>query len=508
MRQRFTVPLLWRLQARPSHPKRLLWASVAQAQEQARRLRDQSSDSLRSYADELRCRARATMRGWQSLDVSRLAFAAVIEACRRIHGVELYDVQVLAGLLLARGCVVEMQTGEGKTFAAALPAFLFSLAGEGVHVATPNAYLAGRDFQLLRPAYELLGCSAGLLPDGAPLEGKRAAYVSDITYGTGYEFGFDYLREQLDNLRRNSSQLGSQLGAVLAGTTRNRPRPISRGFAIVDEVDSVLIDEACTPLVLNDAARSGETDDRIYQEAIRAAKSLRIHDDYVLDLQERSVWLTESGRNRCYDELSPATSSALRRPWSDYVRQALHATQLLRREVDYVVSADQVVLVDAMTGRLCGDRSWRDGLHQIVEVKEGLSPSGEGSVAAQITRQRYFRQYGLLCGMSGTVLDAAAEFYQTYGLRCAVVPPRQPSQRRMLAPRFFATSEAKYSAVVRSIHELHATGRPVLVGSRTIENSQRLASALAAAGVPFQLLNGKQTADEAAVVAPPVTGAL
>ena len=197
------------------------------------------------------------------------------------------------------------------------------------------------------------------------------------------------------------------------------------------------------------AARSeaGQADDRVYREAIQAANSLRVHDDYVVDVQERSVWLTEIGRNRCYEDLSPATTALLKRPWSDYVRQALHATQLLRREVDYVVAGDQVVLVDAMTGRLCGDRSWRDGLHQMVEVKEGLSPSGEGSVAAQITRQRYFRQYGLLCGMSGTVLDAAAEFYQTYGLRCAVVPPRQPSQRRMLAPRFFATSEAKYSAV-------------------------------------------------------------
>ncbi len=501
MRQRFTAPLLWRLQARPAHPNRLLWVSVAQAQEEARRLRDQSSDSLRNCAEELRRRARATVRGWQSFDVSRLAFAAVIEACRRIHGVELYDVQVLAGLLLARGCVVEMQTGEGKTFASALPAFLFSLAGEGVHVATPNAYLAGRDFQLLRPVYELLGCSVGLLPEGAHLEAKRVVYASGITYGTGYEFGFDYLREQIENLRQNHSRLGSELGAALAGTSRNRPRPISRGFAIVDEVDSVLIDEACTPLVLSDAARSGQPDDRVYREAIQAANSLRVHEDYVVDLQERSIWLTENGRNRCYEDLSPVATALLKRPWSDYVRQALHATQLLRREVDYIVSGDQVVLVDAMTGRLCGDRSWRDGLHQMVEVKEGLSPSGEGSVAAQVTRQRYFRQYGLLCGMSGTVIDAAAEFYQTYGLRCAVVPPRQPSQRRMLAPRFFATSEAKYSAVVRSIRQLHATGRPVLVGSRTIENSQRLANALAAAGVPFQLLNGKQTADEAAVVA-------
>ncbi len=501
MRQRFTAPLLWRLQARPAHPNRLLWTSVAQAQEQARWLRDHNRASLRNCADDLRRRARATLRGWQSLDVSRLAFAAVIEACRRIHGVELFDVQVVAGFLLGRGCVVEMQTGEGKTFASALPAFLFSLTGEGVHVATPNAYLAGRDFQLLRPVYELLGCSVGLLPDGAPLEAKRAAYASDITYGTGYEFGFDYLREQLDNLRRNSSRLGSQLGAALAGISSNHPRPISRGFAIVDEVDSVLVDEACTPLVLSAAARSRQADDRIYREAIHAAKSLRIQDDYVVDDQERSVWLTENGRKHCYEELLPATTALLKRPWSDYVRQALHATQLLRREVDYVVAGDQVVLVDAMTGRLCGDRSWRDGLHQMVEVKEGLSPSGEGSVAAQITRQRYFGQYGLLCGMSGTVLDAAGEFYQTYGLRCGLVPPRQPSQRRILPPRFFATSEAKYSAVVRSIRELHATGRPVLVGSRTIENSQRLASALAADGISFQLLNGKQTADEAAIVA-------
>jgi preprotein translocase subunit SecA len=495
-----TVPLLWRVQAKPLHPRRLLWATVVEVQEQSRRMRRENSAWLKACGDELRLQARESADGWKSAYLAKRVFAAIIEACRRVHGVELYDVQVLAGLLLSRGLVVEMETGEGKTFSAALPAFLFSLSGKGVHVATPNAYLAGRDFEILKPVYELLGCTAGLLADGAPLDAKRATYSMDIVYGTGYEFGFDFLREQLEYIKRKHAALGNRLSAAIKGESGQSPRTISRGFAIVDEVDSVLIDEACTPLVLSGSSGPSSNQDHIYREALQAARELRVNEDFGVDHERGSTWLTDSGRARCYQNV-PRGIAKLSRPWADYVEQALHATQLLRREVDYVIAQDRVVLVDAMTGRLCGDRTWRDGLHQMIEVKEGLQPTAERSVAAQITRQRYFRQYKLLCGMSGTVQDAASEFYQTYGLRTAIVPPRQPSQRRALEARFFSSADAKYADVVRSIRELHATGRPILVGSRNIENSQRLAALLANAAVPFQLLNGKQTADEAAIIA-------
>jgi preprotein translocase subunit SecA len=496
----FTVPLLWRVRAKASHPRRVFWGAVAEVQELSRKMRRESGAWLKACGDELRSQAQAAADGWKSAYLMKRAYAAIIEACRRVHGVELYDVQVLVGVLLGRGFVVEMETGEGKTFSAALPGFLFSLAGRGVHVATPNSYLATRDFELLRPVYELLGCSAGLLADGVALAAKRAAYASHITYGTGYEFGFDYLREQLESIKRKHVALGDRMSAALIGSANEQSQPISRGFAIVDEVDSVLIDEACTPLVLSGSPGPAALQDRVYREALQAAREMRPDDDFGVDLQRRSIWLTDAGRARCYQNV-PRGLARLSRPWVDYVEQALHAVHLLRRDVDYVISGDGVVLVDAMTGRLCADRTWRDGLHQMIEVKEGLQPSAERSVAAQITRQRYFRQYKLLCGMSGTVQDAASEFYQTYGLRAAIVPPRQPSPRRALAPRFYSTAEAKYADVVRSIRELHATGRPVLIGSRNIENSQRLAASLALAGVPFQLLNGKQTADEAAIIA-------
>jgi preprotein translocase subunit SecA len=469
-------------------------------QEQSRRMRRESSGWLKACGNELRSQARESADGWKSAYLAKRALAAIIEACRRVHDVELYDGQVLAGLLLSRGLVVEMETGEGKTFSAALPAFLFSLAGKGVHVATPNAYLARRDLELLKPVYELLGSRAGLLTDGAPLDAKRATYASDITYGTGYEFGFDFLREQLEYIKRKHVALGNRLIAAIKGASVAQSPAIQRGFAIVDEVDSVLIDEACTPLVLSGPSGQTSTQDRVYRKALQAANEMRVDEDYGVDHERRSIWLTDAGRARCY-ECVPRGLTKLARPWVDYVEQALHAMQLLRREVDYVISENRVLLVDAMTGRLCGDRTWRDGLHQMIEVKEGLEPTAEQSVAAQITRQRYFRQYQLLCGMSGTVQDAASEFYQTYGLRTAIVPPRQPSQRRALAPRFFSTADAKYADVVRSIRELQSTGRPVLVGSRNIENSQRLAALLENAGVPFQLLNGKQTPDEAAIIA-------
>ncbi len=494
---RFTLGLI------PAHgPSYQACALVDRIAEIAGSHRMSTDAQLQSLATELGVELRRQDKARDQPDYIACALALYFEGVRRVHGLELFSTQLLAGALLASGKLVELQTGEGKTLAAGGPALLHGLVGNGAHVVTPNAYLATRDFELVAPVLRLLGCTAGLLREHDPPATKRIAYDCDVTYGTGYEFGFDYLREHLTRLAQRRAGLGAQYHRVLQGLSDAaatfHPR---RGFAIIDEVDSVLIDEACTPLVLSDEGVAGLHDDGLYREALALAELLEPECDYQFDAHLHGVALTERGRLRCYRTRTASDSNGLQRPWSQYVQQALHAKFMLTRDVDYVVRDGKILIVDGTTGRICPDRSWRDGLHQLLEAKEGLGCSRELQSAARITRQRYFRLYDRLAGMSGTAVDSQREFQKTYGLPVVMVESRNPPLRVMLPPRYFIDLDSKWRAVVQATSELHATGRPILIGSRTIENSETLSRRMTTAGIPHQVLNGKQTVDEAHVIA-------
>jgi preprotein translocase subunit SecA len=394
-----------------------------------------------------------------------------------------------------------MQTGEGKTLAAALPAFLQSIGGGGVHVVTPNSYLAGRDFELLAPVYQALGASVGLLPEGAPPAEKRAAYDCDITYGTGYELGFDYLRQELKLLARLRGPLGARYRDLLRGDEDATPVAVRRGCAIIDEIDSVLIDEACTPLILSEGIADQSVATATYERALAMAATLTPDRDYVTNRDgSRGIALSEQGRRRCYEAICAEPAPAMAGPWADSIQQALVALHALSRDVDYVVRDGRIVFVDATTGRLCPDRKWRSGLQQLLEVKEGLRLTPVQPTAARISRQRFFTRYARLAGMTGTAAESDREFRGTYGLRVVAIPPRLPSRRTTLPDRIFIDDPSRLYAVENEIRRLHATGRPVLVGCRTIEKSQELAARLDRR-IDYQLLNGKQTAAEAEVIA-------
>jgi preprotein translocase subunit SecA len=446
----------------------------------------------------------ATMRAESNrCSVGRMveSFALTFEALRRVIGIRLYDQQLLSGMLLCRGKIAEMATGEGKTFCASLPVLFYALRGQSVHVATTNIYLAERDCELLTPVFRMLNRSVGILKEGAQKEEKRAVYARDIVYGTGYEFGFDYLREQLAGITDSRDPLGRHFrNALRGGTPADNSYHVRRGIAIIDEIDSVLVDEACIPLIISEGGAPEGDDARLYAEALRVAGRLHEGEDYTLDDEAHSVSLTKVGKVHAHELVTCSFGGGLQRSWGQYVEQSLQATLMLKKDIDYVVADGKIVLVDGATGRLCPDRNLSEGLHQILEVKENLKHSGELRTAARITRQRYFRMYDMLCGMTGTATESRDEFWRTFGLKVAKVPLRVPLKRIAMPPRFFADAASRWRAVVEEIGRVQATGRPVLVGSRTIENSEVLAKHLDAARIPYQLLNGKQTAEEAEVV--------
>jgi preprotein translocase subunit SecA len=430
------------------------------------------------------------------------AFALATTAVRRACGIRLYDVQLAAAEILAQGGVAEMQTGEGKTLASAPAAYLHGLTGRGVHVATPNTYLAERDCDLLSPAYRMLGIDVRLLPERVEAAQKRAAYLGDITYGTGYELGFDFLRDQLAVRRVAGRQLGDKLWACLQGDDRGQPETVQRPlyYAIVDEIDNVLLDDAGSPLVLSGAPGAEAPDSAAHQCAHRVARRLVSGEHYRFDASHASVQLTDAGSERIHAADVPVPVTVLLRTWAEYVEKALLAELVFRRDVHYIIEDGGIQIVDASTGRIFSDRTWQDGLHQAIEAKEGVRITAEHCALAQITRQRYFRLYRRLCGMTGTAKGCEREFRQVYGLKVHAVPLRLPSQRQILPPRFFAASDQKWRAAAESISQMHAAGRPTLIGTRSIDDSERLADLFRSRGLPFALLNGRQDASEAEVV--------
>ena len=427
-------------------------------------------------------------------DAVREAAALTVEAVRRVTGYTLYDVQIAGGLTLTAGGLAEMATGEGKTLTVALPCAAAALRGRQVHVATPSAYLAERDAEELRPVYELLGLSAVLLPDRDAAAAKPAAYAADVVYGPGYEFGFDYLRDHAAARAFPTPPLGGQTLARLRGRPLTPPPPVQsrRELSLIDEIDSVLLDEATTPLVLA-STPEGEPDVRAVRAAAARAGALLERQDFTV--RGMQVELAEAIRR----ERPPGVP--LRRPWWQEVRNALQARYVFRRDEHYVIREGDVALVDGNTGRVFEDRTWQAGLHQAVQWKEGLTVTAESVTAARVTRQRFAREYDAMTGLTGTASPAAREFRKLYGLPVVPIPRNRPNRREDRPTRYVASDAEMFRVVAEEAAAERQRGRPVLVGCRTIADSHAASAELAARGVPHCVLNGVQDRDEAELIA-------
>ncbi|OYW93052.1 MAG: preprotein translocase subunit SecA, partial [Alishewanella sp. 32-51-5] len=454
-----------------------------------------SDEQLKSKTSEFKQRVQ---NGSSLEDILPEAFATVREASKRVFGMRHFDVQLLGGMVLHQGKISEMRTGEGKTLTATLPAYLNALSGKSVHVITVNDYLAKRDAQTNEPLFSFLGLTVGVNVPGMPHPEKQKAYAADITYGTNNEFGFDYLRDNMafspqDRVQRDLA------------------------YAIIDEVDSILIDEARTPLIISGPA---EDSSELYKQINKLVPLLKKqekedeegkHGDghFTVDEKARQVYLTEQGQIKVeemlreqgmigeHDTLFSAANITL----LHHVYAALRAHQLFKRDVDYVIKDGEIVIVDEHTGRTMEGRRWSEGLHQAVEAKEGVRIQNENQTLASITFQNYFRLYDKLAGMTGTADTEAFEFQQIYGLETIVVPTNKPMIRNDMADLVYLTAEDKYNAIIEDIKQARDAKRPVLVGTASIESSEYLSSLLHKAKITHQVLNAKFHANEAQIIA-------
>ncbi|PAU59333.1 preprotein translocase subunit SecA [Pseudomonas sp. PICF141] len=454
-----------------------------------------SDDQLRAKTDEFKVR----LAKGETLDkLLPEAFAVAREAGKRVMGMRHFDVQLIGGMTLHEGKIAEMRTGEGKTLVATLGVYLNALSGKGVHVVTVNDYLARRDANWMRPLYEFLGMTVGVVTPFQPPEEKRAAYAADITYGTNNEFGFDYLRDNMAFSMEEKFQ-----------------RELN--FAVIDEVDSILIDEARTPLIISGQA---EDSSKLYIEINKLIPQLELHVEevegevtkaghYTVDEKSRQVELNEAGHQFIEDMLTrvgllaegESLYSAHNLGLLTHVYAGLRAHKLFNRNVEYIVQDGQVVLVDEHTGRTMPGRRLSEGLHQAIEAKEGLNIQAESQTLASTTFQNYFRLYNKLSGMTGTADTEAFEFHQIYGLQVMVIPPNKPLARKDYNDLVFLTAEEKYAAIINDIKECMAQGRPVLVGTATIETSEHMSSLLVKEGIEHKVLNAKFHEKEAEIIA-------
>ena len=424
------------------------------------------------------------------------AFAVCREADWRVLGMKPYPVQIIGGIVLHRACIAEMQTGEGKTLVATMPVYLNALTGKGVHVVTVNDYLARRDSEWMGKVYRFLGLTVGLVVHGVEANDRKAAYAADVTYGTNNEFGFDYLRDNMVVYKANMVQRG-------------------HAYAIVDEVDSILIDEARTPLIISG---KGEDSSVMYKRADDFAKTLKksvivelddkvsaeeqVDGDYVVDEKRKTATLTESGVQKAeayfhVENLADADNMSLRH----YIDGAIKARGVMHRDTDYIVKDGEVIIVDEFTGRLMYGRRFNDGLHQAIEAKEGVTVAAESKTLATVTFQNYFRMYDKLAGMTGTASTEADEFNEIYGLNIVSIPTNKPRARKDLPDSVYKTVNGKYNAVIEQVAECHAKGQPVLVGTVSVEKSEALSKLLKKKGIEHNVLNAKQHEREAEIVA-------
>lgn len=408
------------------------------------------------------------------------AFAVCREAAARVLGMKHYKVQIIGGICLHQGRVAEMKTGEGKTLVATLPAYLNALTGEGVHIVTVNDYLAARDAEWMGKVYRFLGLTVGVAISGMEDEDKKKAYACDITYGTNNEMGFDYLR---DNLKSRIEQMVQ--------------RPLV--FAIVDEVDSILIDEARTPLIIS--GKGQESSDK-YVSANRFVKTLVPEKDFTIDIKEKTVQITETGAKKAESFFGLVSFSDIENATlSHHIQQALKANYIFKRDNDYVVNDGEVIIVDEFTGRLMIGRRYSDGLHQAIEAKEGVKIRNENKTYATITFQNYFRLYKKLSGMTGTAKSEEEEFRAIYGLDVLEIPTNEPVARIDMPDVIYKTVNGKNHAIIEEIAERHKNGQPVLVGTVTVEKSEEISKLLIAKGIRHNVLNAKNHAREADIVA-------
>ncbi len=454
--------------------------------------RAMSEEELRGQTDILRARLAS---GETTDDILPDAFAVCREATDRVLGTPHFPVQILGGIVLHQGRIAEMKTGEGKTQTVILPAYLNALTGEGVHVVTVNEYLARRDSEWMGKVYRYLGLTVGLITHDMDKAARRAAYAADITYGTNNELGFDYLRDNMVIYLKDKVQRG-------------------HAFAIVDEVDSILIDEARTPLIISG---QGDRSSDLYERADSFAKTLRAtkvkemdakedqdtgDGDYIIDEKARTATLTQQGVKKAEayfhveNLMDPDEMTLLH-----HINQAIKARGVMKRDVDYVVKDNEVIIVDEFTGRLMFGRRYNEGLHQAIEAKEGVKVEHESKTLATITFQNFFRLYRKLSGMTGTAKTEATEFEQIYHLDVVEIPTNRPVIRTDLPDSVYKTEAGKFRAVIRQIEECHAKGQPVLVGTISIEKSELLSSMLKQRGIPHQVLNAKHHEKEAAIVA-------
>ena len=451
-----------------------------------------SNAELKAVTEALKARLAA---GESLDDILPDAFAAVREAATRVLGKRPFRVQLLGGIVLHQGRIAEMKTGEGKTLVATLPAYLNALAGNGVHIVTVNEYLARVGAEEMGRVYEFMGLSTGLVVHGQTPSEKKAAYLADITYGTNNEFGFDYLRDNMVIYKEQMAQRG-------------------HAFAIVDEVDSILIDEARTPLIISGA---GESATDLYERAERLVRTMRkyvikeldnkeSHDDidadYIVDEKANNAVLTPKGAKKAeaffgLDNFTDLENAQI----AHHVNQAIRAHGCMQRDVDYVVNENGVMIVDSFTGRLMPGRRYSDGLHQAIEAKEGVQVQKENKTLATITFQNYFRMYRKLSGMTGTALTEENEFREIYQLDVVEIPTNKPMIRKDHSDAVYRNLEGKYNAIVEKVKECHAKGQPVLVGTVSIDKSELLSARLKRAGIPHTVLNAKYHEKEAEIVA-------
>lgn len=458
-----------------------------------------TTSELMAVLDELR--TQLVRKGWDDLLTIKV-FALVREMATRTLGMRHFNSQLLGGWVMFHDHLAEMQTGEGKTLSATLPAATAALAGVPVHVITTNDYLAARDAQALRPLYEALGLTVGVVVEGMDFETRCSAYDCDITYTTNKQVCFDYLRDRVERKMTNG-RLKSGIDRLSGNESKIR-KLMLRGlcFAIIDEADSVLIDEARTPLVLSRNAESDELQARQYQQALALAGELAEGVDYDLREDKRQVFLTPNGSIHLAHKVAHLGS-----PWDsvrrrdELVLQALSALRLFLRDRDYVVHDDQIQIVDSNTGRVMADRSWERGLHQMVETKEQCTLSDATETLARISYQRFFRRYLKLAGMTGTGSEVSRELRAVYNLNVTRIEPHRKCQRVTFPERLFLKAEDVHTAVVDSVREQIALGRPVLIGTRSVQSSKEYAKRLINEGITVQVLNAAQDHDEARIIA-------
>jgi len=474
-----------------------LRATVALIEAESRKLRDCTQAALDNMVRELR---KALLQKGFTRDIVAASFALIRETSFRILGMYHYPCQLFGGLALLNGKIAEMDTGEGKTLTATLPVATAAMARIPVHVVSVNDYLTARDAELMTPLYQALGLRVGCVTHNLQPAAKRVAYGCDITYVTNKELVFDYLRDRLTLSDRVESNL--LRAEYLHSKVQRSHHLLIRGlyYAVVDEADSILVDEARTPLIISGTA-GGDEEKTFLQQALAIAGRLSEGRDFRIDGQRRTVHLTAKGRAEIEVEasgLGPLWNGLVRRESTVY--KALQALHLFRKDEHYLVRDGKVLIVDEFTGRVMDGRSWEQGLHQMIEMKENCELTSRRETLAKISYQRFFRRYLYLAGMTGTAREVAGELWNVYGLSTLKIPTNKPSRRRHFADRIFRTETEKWAAVTDRILQMHTLGRPVLVGTRSVKDSEKLSALIRARGVEHLVLNAKQDAAEAEIV--------